>query len=295
MSINKDLHDQLSRIQCELNKMASLIDATNPIAEWAQEPMDPPGFRPPAPIPPMAPIPAPPSAIQVPALPTAPAAPKPMPLPPSPPVILKTDAVTGTPIHATPDWTIEAPQPKGKVAIVIGHSSRSQGAVNLSSGLTEFMFNEKLAINLKNLIYKLYPKINAVLVYRNSSYSRLPKTVNDTHADICLSLHCNAFNTRATGTEMLYFEGSKNGRKFASLLQDAVLDALDLPDRGVKSKGSEDRGGLLLEETFMPCVIVEPFFIDNDRELQHAMTKVTNLTTAYASAIADMLRVLNDA
>ena len=54
---------------------------------------------------------------------------------------------------------------------------------------------------------------------------------------------------------------------------------------GVKPKKSEDRGGYLLRYTHAPCVIAEPFFIDNDEDLARAREDPDGLALAYARAI----------
>jgi N-acetylmuramoyl-L-alanine amidase len=103
--------------------------------------------------------------------------------------------------------------------------------------------------------------------------------------DFCISLHCNAFNTKASGTEVLYYHTSKDGKLLAEYLHAELLKALGLKDRKVQGKGTEDRGGHLLRYTNMPCVIAEPFFIDNDIEYQTVVSKYDDLVNAYVSAI----------
>jgi N-acetylmuramoyl-L-alanine amidase len=50
-----------------------------------------------------------------------------------------------------------------------------------------------------------------------------------------------------------------------------------------------DRGGLLLQKTSMPCVIVEPFFIDSDSSLELAQERFDDLVKAYALGIKNFL------
>ena len=61
---------------------------------------------------------------------------------------------------------------------------------------------------------------------------------------------------------------------------------LDLPNRGAKPKTAEDRGGYLLMNTDAPCVIAEPFFIDNNKDLKIAQENKGDLVAAYFSAIS---------
>ena len=176
-----------------------------------------------------------------------------------------------------------------KVALIIGHNEKSQGASNKANNVSEFEFNEPLAFSVaQNLNDR---GIEALVVYRDCSYKELPDKVNRTGADIAVSLHCNAFNGGAHGTEALYYKGSVKGRKLAQAIQDKVVKCLQLPDRGVKAKQTAhkgkagDRGGILLKRTSMPCVIVEPFFIDSDKSLLLAVEKFEELSIAYADGI----------
>ena len=58
-----------------------------------------------------------------------------------------------------------------------------------------------------------------------------------------ISLHANAFNETANGTETLYFHTSTQGKKLVEVEQRHLLDALDLSDRKLKPVTSAGRGG----------------------------------------------------
>ncbi len=165
-------------------------------------------------------------------------------------------------------------------ALVIGHKKSSPGAMNQSARLTEFDFNEELAFKIEQQI----SKVNIQRVYRRT-FSTLPSDINELEADFIISLHCNAFNKTASGTETLYYHRSKNGKLMAEILNNQLVSALNLKNRGIKAKTSEDRGGSLLKNTLAPCVIAEPFFIDNDSDLEIAISKQQQLIRAYVEAI----------
>lgn len=165
-------------------------------------------------------------------------------------------------------------------ALVVGHKKSSPGAKNASSGLTEFAFNEKLAMEIEEAITEVYLQ----RIFRRT-YRELPNDINQLGPDFIISLHCNAFNGQASGTEVLYYHKSPAGEEMARILQGALVDALGLRDRGIKPKTTEDRGGFLLRYTYAPCVIAEPFFIDNDKDLEVVSENKDGLVTAYANAI----------
>ena len=180
-----------------------------------------------------------------------------------------------------------------KIALIIGHSKNSQGASNKECGTTEFQFNEPLALEVAILLKKM--GFDPIVVYRNNSYSSLPKEVNETGADIGVSFHCNAFNKNPNGTESLYFNGSSNGLLLASAIQEEVVKCLGLKDRGIKPIDwghvgkAGDRGGFLLKHTKMPVVIVEPFFIDSSESLKLGYERFDDLAAAYAKGITRFL------
>lgn len=165
-------------------------------------------------------------------------------------------------------------------ALVIGHKKTSPGAANASKNVTEFAFNEALSRHIED-------KVDGVVVQRvfRRTYKQLPDDINELKPDFIVSLHCNAFDTTASGTEVLYYHKSKRGKALAGVVQKKLLAALGLKDRGIKPRTSEDRGGYLLKNTKAPCVIAEPFFIDNDEDLKIAQTRLDALADAYARSI----------
>jgi len=167
--------------------------------------------------------------------------------------------------------------------LVIGHKKRSPGAVNESAGITEFDFNDRLSV----MIERRVKRVQVQRIYRRT-YRELPDDINSLGPDFVVSLHCNAFNKKASGTEVLYYHRSLAGRQMAGVLLESLVNQLYLPNRGIKPKTSEDRGGYLLRYTTMPVVIAEPFFIDNDQDLETAQSDLEGLATAYAAAIDEM-------
>ncbi len=118
-------------------------------------------------------------------------------------------------------------------AIVIGHRESKQGARSVD-GTTEFAWNTEHAIRLRLLLVAL--GVEAVIIEREDrrdGYRRLPALVNATRARCCVSLHWNgSASASATGSEALYYSGSRRGRELAEAL-DIADDVLGLKDRGL--------------------------------------------------------------
>lgn len=78
--------------------------------------------------------------------------------------------------------------------------------------------------------------------------------------EIMLSLHCNAADGRANGTET-YYRGAGNMGKAISLNY-AVVDTLGTRNRGAKTE-SESQHSRLAVMAFQPCFLIELGFIDH--------------------------------
>lgn len=107
-----------------------------------------------------------------------------------------------------------------------------------------------------------------------------PDAVCDTSdawgADLFVSIHCNAFDTSAKGTEVEYISAA--GAVAAQCIQNQIVGALDTVDRGIKVR----RDLMVLKHTDAPAVLVECAFIDNDEDHE----KLVNRTDEFAAAIA---------
>ena len=107
-------------------------------------------------------------------------------------------------------------------ALVIGHKKKSPGAENANKNITEFDFNEDLAMRIEKTI----EKSQIQRIYRRT-YKQLPADINELNPDFIISLHCNAFDTNASGTEVLYYHKSERGKKVADILLSHLVDHLN--------------------------------------------------------------------
>ena len=176
-----------------------------------------------------------------------------------------------------------------KVALVVGHTEASPGATNGFYNVDEFSVNSMLVSKVVEALSA--SGVEAEVVYRGS-YKDLPGLVNSLAPSLVVSFHCNAFNTIASGTEVLYYKGSHLGQQCALMMQGHLVDALQLPDRGIKFKSRGDRGGLLLQKTRAPCVIIEPFFIDNNYDYMVALRNIDTLASNIALGIEEIFDVV---
>lgn len=194
------------------------------------------------------------------------------------------EEVVGPPEPEPEPTDVVPSSPRPLVALVVGHRKSSQGAKSERYKVTEWGYNSDIA---KRVAEKV-KMADVEIVFRDDvsdGLTKLPAKLNVLDPDFIVSLHCN-FTNGASGTEMLYHHRSRNGERLASLIQNEVLKALGLRDRGLKPL-SGGRGWTLIANTKAPAVIAEPFFMSNDREMKLGMDRKDELATAYASAIDD--------
>jgi N-acetylmuramoyl-L-alanine amidase len=107
--------------------------------------------------------------------------------------------------------------------------------------------------------------------------------------DIMLSLHCNAANGKAHGTETFY-RGAED-KQFAEQLNAAVCDSLGTRNRGVKTEKQSQHPSLAVLD-FPACWLIELGFIDHIGD-RAALTKpklIRDACAALARVITNRLR-----
>lgn len=183
-----------------------------------------------------------------------------------------------------------------KVAIVVGHCLRSKGAYNSRYDQTEYDFNVSLAEQIHTLLAD-HPTIKPEIVYRklNSGIRGLVRKLNYlVRPKLIVSLHLNSFgNPQANGTEVLHWHRSRRSSQFARIFERHLTEYLHTRDRSgqaqAKGVSEEDRGGYILRYTNAWCVLCEPFFLSNDKELEKGRESLSDgtLAEAYVKAITE--------
>ena len=143
--------------------------------------------------------------------------------------------------------------------------------------MNEFTWNKDFVENyLLSELQKAGIKYQIVL--RDVGITKLINDLNKAAGkdDIILSFHLNSGVAAATGTETLYWHTSTKGKKLAGLVQKNLVKVLGLADRGIKIRrkplDTEDaknqRGWEIFQKTKVPFVMLESFFISNDKDLK---------------------------
>lgn len=187
-----------------------------------------------------------------------------------------------------------------KVFINPGHDTTyDSGAVNPNSGLREADVAAEVGALVVDYLEaagcdcqimqsdNLAPTPAGRSSYDDRQGATVTETANDWGADVFVSIHCNAANTEARGTEVECY-GSGAGEQLAQCIQSQIVDSLGTVDRGVKYMPQL----LVLKYTDMPAVLVEMAFIDNDEDAALIESKHDEFARAIARGVTDYEQTL---
>ena len=158
-----------------------------------------------------------------------------------------------------------------KILISAGHGNVDSGSIGYDKGKEKDRTKE-----LANLVAtKLKGAGHTVAVVEEKTYNSNWNVKNRTGYDYALSIHFNAFNGNATGTEVLY----KNTLGKASELSKKVADLL-----GIKDRGAKKRTDLYMMNIGFDALI-EVCFHDNKSDLNAYNSKKNEVATTIAEVI----------
>lgn len=178
-----------------------------------------------------------------------------------------------------------------RVYINPGHDQNyDSGAVNPNTGLRECDVAAKIGGAVAKYLTAAGCECRVLQsdnLYYDSGYSDRPVAVcadaNNWPADVFVSIHCNAANTQARGTEVECYSRLSDGGALAYCIQKQIVDSLGTTDRGVKEMPKL----IVLKHTYMPAVLVETAFIDNDEGATLLADKWDDFARAIARGVTD--------
>lgn len=174
-----------------------------------------------------------------------------------------------------------------KIFINPGHCPGvDSGAVNAATGMQE----ADVALAIGNLVAGYLQAAGCevqLLQSDNLMYDGdgpcVCATANDWGADLFVSIHCNAANGIASGTEVEVMPGSDGSIRLGNCIQKQIVDSLGTVDRGLKERPNL----CVLKNTAMPAVLVEMAFIDNDSDAELLANNQDEFARAIARGITD--------
>ncbi len=167
-----------------------------------------------------------------------------------------------------------------KIVINGGHMpSVDPGAIG--SRTTEAEITQKLMLLVMAYLEKAGCEVMAV---QTADLAEICDVTNRWGADILVSIHCNAFNQKAKGTETFAYYGSREGDALAHHIQSQIVTSLATTNRGVK-----EAGYYVLKHTKCTAVLVETAFIDNKGDEQLLLDKTDEFARAIARGVTDYI------
>ena len=146
-----------------------------------------------------------------------------------------------------------------------------------------------VAKNVADLVagYLAAAGVEVVGSLQSDSLHEVVSASNRADADVFISIHCNACNGSANGTEVWHYYGSGEGEKLADCIQNQIVDALGTVDRGVKGAKPGVNGLYVLSNTDAVAVLVELAFIDNESDAALLRERQDEFARAIARGVTD--------
>lgn len=153
-----------------------------------------------------------------------------------------------------------------KIYIDPGHNCSGADTGAVGFGLKEQDVSVQIGVLLRDMLINSGQTVkmsrdsinDTVSSSLNGSLSYRYNGANDWDADVFVSIHCNAANTKAYGCETYYCTGSTQGKTLADCVQPHIAAETERYNRGVKSANFA-----VIKHTNMPAILVETAFIDN--------------------------------
>lgn len=165
------------------------------------------------------------------------------------------------------------------------------GAVNDALGLRECDvaadIGERVKLYLELVGLEVFLMQSDNLAWESRHLERWNAAVTDEanrwRADIFVSLHCNAADGEAHGTESLIYARGGRAERLARAITWQITTSLGTTDRGIKERPEL----IVLHATTMPAVLVEMAFIDHLPEAKLLTEKADVFARAIARGITD--------
>lgn len=153
-----------------------------------------------------------------------------------------------------------------KIYIDPGHNPTGDDTGAVGYGLKEQDVSVQIGVLLRDMLINSGQTVkmsrdsitDTVSSSLNGSLAGRYNAANSWDADIFVSIHCNAANTKAYGCETYYCTGSNQGKVLAECVQPHMAAETERYNRGVKSANFA-----VIKHTNMPAILVETAFIDN--------------------------------
>ena len=176
-----------------------------------------------------------------------------------------------------------------KVFINPGHAPGiDSGAVNQNTGLQEADVALSVGLMVQKYLNDAGLETEILqsdnLAGESPEYPCVTAAANASGADLFISIHCNAANTMARGTEVEVYDNTGGPAvELAECMMDQIISSIGTVKRYINSRS----GLAVLRCTSMPAILVEMAFIDNDGDCQLLTDRQDDFARAIARAVTD--------
>ncbi|HIS89388.1 TPA: N-acetylmuramoyl-L-alanine amidase [Candidatus Avigastranaerophilus faecigallinarum] len=147
-----------------------------------------------------------------------------------------------------------------KIFINPGHGGSDPGAIS-KSGVKEAVIAAEISSKLNNILINSGYKTE--LFQQKNSVLEVTRKECTSNSDLFISIHCNSHvNPSANGVEVLYFPSSIKGKKYAEIMQQALVNITKLKNRGIIPRNNL----YVLKATKAPAILIELAFLSNSKE-----------------------------
>lgn len=188
-----------------------------------------------------------------------------------------------------------APKPPAnrvKLAIVVGHNEKAQGADSPYLP-PEYSFHKSILTYIKDAAekrgveVKFFERKPGVRGYK-AEIDAVYDQVDEWGAHYSIELHYNAASPAATGSEVLCSRSSAS-YELAKAIQKAQIDAFGLRDRGIHTRlPRQGRGWYSMYAGKAPAILIEPGFGSNKKDAGSLRENWPRFADLMVKAVADL-------
>lgn len=167
-----------------------------------------------------------------------------------------------------------------KIAIVVGHNARRQGAVSVD-GISEYTFNSELAHQIKehdpDAVGLFFRRLGGGY---SAEIDRVYREADAWGADCTIELHFNGSSSPSANGVLTLSSGTRGSLALAQEVQLRCVRVMETRDRGVEVRTRHQRGGRSLWQGKAPAILTEPFFGSNPEDWRRANARMEYLAEA---------------
>lgn len=182
-----------------------------------------------------------------------------------------------------------------KIYLIAGHHEADSGASVIHPDLGK-VTEADLTKELRDLIYSYIKAHNSIEIIKDNDALLLQAVLNEINKtvdkdDIIVDIHFNAFNGKATGTEVFIPTiNSELERTLASNICKRLADIMSIANRGVKTEEKTARKRIAILRGVGKRILIEVCFMDNIKELNSYIKNKHLVAEAIAFELENIIK-----